>query len=55
MRTLLLCSFLFVTSLVIAKAGLTWTRNNDDTREDDIMEALEVELGLHSDHSREHE
>lgn len=48
MRTVLLCSFLFVTSLVIAKAGLTWTRGDDDN--DDYSDEAAVHAEVHGEH-----
>jgi hypothetical protein len=47
MRTVLLLAFLFVTSLVIAKAGLNWTRGGDEAEErtDEVMEQR-----IHAEH-----
>ena len=52
MRTLLLCSFLFVTSLVIAKAGLTWTRGNDQSDDKVAAQTESSEQTAHFDHMK---
>ncbi|HUF09201.1 MAG TPA: DUF4097 family beta strand repeat-containing protein [Rhodothermales bacterium] len=52
MRTLLLCSFLFVTSLVIAKAGLTWTRGNDEAEDKVAAQTESSEHVAHFDHMK---
>jgi len=50
MRTLLLCSFLFVTSLVVAKAGLEWTRGDDEPEDDAIAEQKDVNVDVRLEH-----
>jgi len=49
MRTVLLCSFLFAASLVIAKAGLTWTRGDDEPDEDAYVESDKADIVVHLD------
>lgn len=50
MRTLLLCAFLFVTSLVIAKAGLEWTKGDDESQDEAAMHAKHPDVSIHLEH-----
>jgi hypothetical protein len=50
MRVLLLCSFLFVTSLVIAKAGLEWARGDDEPEDEAVVQTEDEDVIVHLDH-----
>lgn len=54
MRTVLLCAFLFVTSLVIAKAGLEWTRGDDEPDDDAVVEQKDERKDVDVDVRLEH-